>query len=94
MEERGRTGRKEGVVFAGPHSSPPVFSFFLPFLPVSAASLGPQAPRLLVGSGMALGSQSAFGSGPWDRSEEKVAKLPPGVDLWKTFSYQNDSFAI
>lgn len=66
MEERGRTGRKEGVVFAGPHSSPPVFSFFLPFLPVSAAALGPQAPRLLVGSGMAPGSQPAFGSGPWD----------------------------
>lgn len=38
VEPRGRAGGEEGVVCAGPHSSPPVFSFLLPFPPGGSCS--------------------------------------------------------
>lgn len=38
VEPRGRAGGKEGVVCAGPHSSPPVFFFLLPFPPGGSCS--------------------------------------------------------
>lgn len=46
-------GRKEGVVCGSPHSSPPVFSFFLPFLPVSAVGVSRATGHL--GSWLAQG---------------------------------------